>query len=143
MPVNFLYKLGLFANAGVSEFTVEFDKGTGGIVGWFRTDYKNVVYTLPDFDDDMDHLLLDIAERKLYDTSGKTENLEIAHMASATKVVCIYDGHGNYSIHVVDESGPVCGGSETIFLNKSTSYRVFPMISFLWKSDGIGIEVCH
>jgi len=33
-PINFLYKLGLFANAGVSEFTVEFDKGTRGIVGW-------------------------------------------------------------------------------------------------------------
>ena len=50
-PVNFLYNLGAFANVGVSECTVEFDKGTGGIVGWFCTNYKSVVYNLPDFDD--------------------------------------------------------------------------------------------
>ena len=33
--VNFIYNLGAFVNAGVSEFTVEFDKGTGGAVGGY------------------------------------------------------------------------------------------------------------
>jgi len=31
-PVNFLYYLGAFAKAGVSEFTVEFDKGILGVL---------------------------------------------------------------------------------------------------------------
>jgi len=146
LPVNFLYKLGLFANAGVSEFTVEFDKGTGGIVGWFCTHYKSVVYNLPDFTDGMDnHFLLDIADRKLYDNNGglREENLKIAHMASVTKVVCTYDGQKKYSIHVVDESGqPVCGGSDTLEkrMTRRQDDRVIPMISFSGKVTVSGLK---
>ena len=145
-PVNFLYKLGLFANAGVSEFTVEFDKGTGGIVGWFCTNHTSSIYTLPDFNDGMDnHFLLDIADRKLYDNNGglREENLKIAHMASVTKVVCTYDGHETYSIHVVDESGqPVCGGSDTLEkrMTRRLDHRVIPMISFYGKVTVSGLK---
>jgi len=68
------------------------------------------------------------------------ENLNIAPMASVTKVICTYDVDKKYTIQVVDESGPVCGGSETIFLDKSTSYRVFPMISFSGKVTVSGLK---
>ena len=64
-------------------------------------------------------------------------------MASVTKVVCTYDGHKKYSIQVVDESGPVCGGSDTLSKRIRGSgrqdYRVIPMFRFiLGESDGSG-----
>ena len=145
-PVNFLYNLGAFARAGVSEFTVEFDKGTGGIVGWLYSynEGMNSSCTRSSFDEALKNsIFLNITDRKLWGSAGiLEENLNIAHMASVTKVICTYDGDKKYSIQVVDESGPVCGGSETIFLDKSTSYRVFPMISFSGKGR-YGFEVCH
>ena len=125
-PVNFLYNLGAVAKAGVSEFTVEFDKGTGGSVGWLCSygEGMNSQCTRSSFDEAVDDsIYLNITDRKLWVGSADIleENLNIAHMASVTKVVCTYDGRSEkYTIQVVDESGPVCGGSETITLDQST-----------------------
>jgi len=78
-----------------------------------------------------DSIYLNITDRKLWGSADiLEENLNIAHMASVTKVICTY---------VVDESGPVCGGSETIFLD-TAGYRVFPMISFSGKVTVSGLK---
>ena len=121
--VNFLYYLGKFANAGVSEFTVEFDKGTGGSVGWSCSydEGMNSQCTRSSFDEALKNsIFLNITDRKLWGSAAMLEeNLKIAHMASVTKVVCTYDGDKKYTIQVVDESGRVWGGSETIFLTRT------------------------
>ena len=66
--VNFLYYLGKFANAGVSEFTVEFDKGTGGSVGWLCSydEGMNSQCTRSSFEEALKNIILNITDRKYY-----------------------------------------------------------------------------
>ena len=138
--LSIFYKLGAFAKAGVSEFTVEFDKGTGGSVGWLYSynEGMNSACTRSSFDEALKNsIFLNITDRKLWGSADiLEENLNIAHMASVTKVICTYDGDKKYTIQVVDESGPVWGDQKRVrYLvdDKSSSYRVFPMISFSGK----------
>ena len=85
-PVNFVYNLGAFAKAGVSEFTVEFDNGTGGSVGWLYSynEGMNSSCTRSSFDEALKNsIFLNITDRKLWGSAGiLEENLNIAHMAS-------------------------------------------------------------
>ena len=100
----------------------------------------NSACTRSSFDEALKNsIFLNITDRKLWGKRILEENLNIAHMASVTKVICTYDGDKKYTIQVVDESGPVCGGSETIFLD-TNGYRVFPMISFSGKVTVSGLK---
>ena len=68
--VPILFRFGAFADAGVSEFTVEFEKGTSGAVGWY-----NCVDNGSTFSKELNvavsnSIYLNITERKIYGPGG-------------------------------------------------------------------------
>lgn len=128
-PVNLLYNFGFFAKAGVSEFIVEFEKGSTGAVGWWSSSDSTTSFSNTFEDCVSRSVFLNITERKVFAYSGiLAENMKIDHVASTTKVICTYDGRGKYSIEVE--------GTDPIDSKLSTEYnntRVRPMISFSGK----------
>ncbi len=126
-PVNLLCNF--LADAGVSEFTVEFDKGSTGAVGWWSTDSTSSFVN--NFEECVTNsIFLNVTERKVIAHNGiLAENMKIDHMASTTKVICTHDGLDKYSIEV-EGSNPI-GVKLTKRLG---SRRVHPMISFFGKA---------
>ena len=102
-----LRDFGQYASAGVSEFTVVFEQGTTGAVGWLDFD--------PVVDKDSAHsrildgirktsIVLSITERKIFGPDGiLEENMRIDHMVSTTKITCRYGGDGEYSTQKIKE----------------------------------------
>lgn len=77
----------------VHEFTVEFDKGTSGAVGWYYTDAGGINSINTSFDRPLNHsLILNITERKIFGKEGKEstleQNMRVNHTDSTTKVNC-------------------------------------------------------
>ena len=137
-----LYDFGGFIDAGVSEFTVEFEKGTSGAVGWYSCAFKGkdsvVTHTL-----DVcvpNSLILNIKDRKIFGAEDVlAENMKIDYMESATKVLCRHDGNKQYSIALMDDSstGEVV---ETSLVKINGSHRVLPMVSFTGKVTVSGLK---
>jgi hypothetical protein len=131
------YDVGAFKKAGVSEFTVEFEKGTKGIVGWVNgTQNKDHVIPQP-YKIIPNSIFLNVTERKILgpDTILK-ENMNIDHIKSATKIVCRHDGKLQYSIEVLDDvfdSSTSQVAEATLVRSSVGSYPVFPFISFIGK----------
>ncbi|KAL7537239.1 hypothetical protein ACHAWF_005703 [Thalassiosira exigua] len=157
-----LHDFGEFSSASVSEFTVEFEKGTTGVLGWLDCNRATAIGWLgPDHKIDKDSRLLllnksvpnscflSIADRKIFGPDGVLEenmNMWIDHLDTATKITCRHDGNGEYSIEVVGISPP--GGVAAMLQTRrdigegySTVYApVFPMISFSGKVVVSGLK---
>ena len=153
-----LHDFGYFADAGVSEFTVVFEKGTTGAVGWLDFDKdtdKDSPYShlLDGFRDNQENsIVLSVTERKIFGPDRiLEENMKIDHMVSTTKITCRYGGdreYGEYSIEVVDVSPP--GGVATTLkksrvvstgsYGSSRTIYVRPMISFSGKVTVSGLK---
>ena len=92
------------------EFTVEFDKGTSGAVGWFFCEADGSGEYDISFDQSLSHsLILNITERKVFGQESTLEqNMRVNHTDSTTKVNCHRSGkkrHASsreYSIEVAD-----------------------------------------
>ena len=137
--VPILYRLGSFADAGVSEFTVEFEKGASGAVGWYncvdngRTFSKELNVAVNN------SIYLNITERKIYGPNGVLqENMMIDNVQSTTKIICRHDGRQAYSVELKDDSpNPNCIATKTLVKSEHYSgsqyYRVLPMIKFKGK----------
>ncbi len=95
----------------VHEFTVEFDKGTNGAVGWFYCGYAD---GSGGYDTSFDNslsasLILNVTERKVFGPESILEqNMRVNHNDSTTKVNCQRSGQKRksstreYSIEVAD-----------------------------------------
>ncbi|KAL7526845.1 hypothetical protein ACHAXR_001677 [Thalassiosira sp. AJA248-18] len=129
VSASVLHDFGGFASAGVSEFTVEFEKGAKGAVGWLGC-VNMGAFSHTSLDQTVENsIFLNITERKIFGPAQiLEENMKIDHMESPTKVTCKNDGHGKYSIEVVDACPP--GGVAATLEKSSGKYFVFPMISF-------------
>lgn len=113
---------------GVSEFTVEFEKGTKGAVGWLNcaNEGKDSGHPHPLNESKANSIFLNISERKIFGPSTTLdENIKIDHMESTIKVICRH-AHGEYSIEVVDVSPIEIAAT----FKESVNCLVFPMISF-------------
>ena len=143
-----LHCFGQFASAGVSEFTVEFEKGTDGAVGWLFAEDNGRKSVLSRTLTEVAHnsIFLSVPERKIFGpTSILKENMSFNYKESATKVVCRHDGHQEYSIEVAGVSPTEGGVATTLQKSKQSSYdspyaRVFPMISFSGKVTVSGLK---
>ena len=136
------------------EFTVEFEKGATGVVGWVQCkDNGNetsltgqvgqVQGSLPN------SIFLNIAERKVFGPKRSSipntilgENLRIDHTEEATKIVCrrssgALDKPGKYSIELGDGTKfglNLCG------MNLGNYDRLLPMVSFSGKVTVSGLK---
>ena len=108
-PYKFHYQKEIWTPE-VNEFTVEFEKGTSGAVGWF-TCYRDGSGTLDtSFNNSLSHsLILNVTERKVFGPESTLEqNMRVNHTDSTTKVNCHRSGkkrHASsreYSIEVTD-----------------------------------------
>ena len=126
-----------FCVAGVLEFTVEFDQGSAGVVGWI----DSISISKDSLNEVVDNcLFLNIGERKVFGPSDiLEENLMIDHTADATKITCRYVGNEKYSIEVTDASSdaPIVTTEATLTKQR---YRSFPMISFFGKVTVSGFK---
>jgi hypothetical protein len=112
----------------VHEFTVEFDKGTSGAVGWFYTNRNGSSSIGTSFDCSLSHsLILNVTARKVFGPeSTLQQNMRINHTDSTTKVNCHRSGKKRntssreYSIEVAD--------NERVALSMSAS--ILPVIYF-------------
>lgn len=94
----------------VHEFTVEFDKGTSGAVGWFFCERDGSGTFDTSFDESLSHsLILNVTERKVFGPKSiLEENMRVNHTDSTTKVDCQRSGQKRntltreYSIEVAD-----------------------------------------
>ena len=127
-----------FSVAGVLEFTVEFDQGSAGVVGW--TD--SISISKDSLNEVVDNcLFLNIGERKVFGPSDiLEENLMIDHTADATKITCRYVGNEKYSIEVTDASSDAPIVTTEATLTKNGTCRSFPMISFFGKVTVSGFK---
>jgi hypothetical protein len=133
------------------EFTVEFEKGTTGSVGWLSCHDAGVETTISPYDltDSFNNsLFLNITQRKAFgpkvnhSTKILGDNLRINHTESATKVICCrkfvgtHEKQKKYSIELAD-------GTEvdaTLSENDDDKIRVLPMISFSGKVKVSGLK---
>jgi hypothetical protein len=128
----------------IIEFTVEFDKGTCGAVGWvYCKDDGHDSKISRTFNEVMgDSLFLNIAERKVF---GPTEileqNMRVNHADSTTKVVCqrsrsLDQNKKIFSIAVGDNAKVAA----TVADGLRNNFRVLPMIHFSGKVTVSGIK---
>ena len=94
----------------MSEFTVVFEKGTAGAVGWLGFDKDKDTdspysHLLDGFRDNQENsIVLSITERKIFGPDKiLDENMRIDHMVSTTKITCRYGGDGEYSTQKIKE----------------------------------------
>jgi len=142
-----LHDFGEFADAGVSEFTVIFEKGTTGAVGWLDFDKdtdKDSPYShlLDGFRDNQENsIVMSITERKIFGPDKiLEENMRIDHMVSTTKITCRHDELGEYSIEAVDVSPP--GGIATT-LKKSRVVSTGSYLSSKVTVSGLKYRIDH
>ncbi|KAL7490457.1 hypothetical protein ACHAWT_000045 [Skeletonema menzelii] len=132
----------------LTEFIVEFEKGTTGAVGWITCtdmgDNTNITGQLKGSENSMYHnsMYLNIAERKAYGwKSILSENLRMNHTEEATKLVCRRSGgthqQRKYSIELADGTKVDSILSD---LDDGNDYRVLPMISFSGKVTVSGLK---
>jgi len=143
-----LHDSGKFKDVGVREFTVEFEKGTSGSVGWLdrysdgsgsdisRSMLSEVVGN---------SIFLNITDRKIFGPSSiLEENMGINYKKSATKVICRHDGLREYSIEVVGVNSSSGGVAATLSherpRNSFSDIAIFPMISFSGKVTVSGLK---
>jgi len=147
-----LCDFGAFKEAGVSEFTVEFEPDTEGAVGWFSApDSGNkgvgscASLVLPVDGTRGNSLLFSTTERKIFGPGVVlADNMQIGHTAPI-KITCTHDGHQEYSIEVVNASPSSYEATTTLakkrYLGKGSDYaRVFPMVSFNNKVTVSGLK---
>eukprot|EP00979_Chaetoceros_neogracilis_P008512 scaffold1895_cov222-Chaetoceros_neogracile.AAC.3 len=136
------YDLGAFEGAGVSEFTVEFEKGTKGIVGWTNGNHNKDCAIRQPYKIMPNSIFLNVTERKILGpTTILKENMNIDHMNSATKIVCRHDGKLQFSIEVLDDifdssTSQVAKAALDKRRRNDTTGKyttVFPIISFIGK----------
>lgn len=133
---------GKLSRAGVSEFTVEYEKGTTGSVGWLQCADKGLDTTVfhPLTESVGNSIFLNVTERKIFGPMSILEdNMMMNCNGSRTKVICKYDGQMRYSIEVDGVS--VRGGVATT-LNKPSRFElcIFPVISFRGKVTVTGLK---
>jgi len=136
----------------LNEFTVEFEKGATGVVGWVEftdngadtpTSSINFARSYP-----RNGLFLNIAERKAYgpnNNNGNTilgENLRMNHTETVTKLVCRRVGGAHktqrkYSIELADGTNV---DTNIIDPQDSHNTRVMPVIAFSGKVTVSGLR---
>lgn len=129
----------------VIAFTVEFDKGTCGAVGWLSCKDEGHSSTIPGtytFDATLSSsLFLNIAERKVFGPNDAVleENMRLNHTESTTKSICQRSGNSDqkdFSIEVGDNA-KVAANISDCYKNPA---RVLPMIYFSGKVTVSGIK---
>ena len=124
----------------VTEFTVEFDKGTSGAVGWFVAEdqygnYDKRVLTIPLNTPQTKSIYLNVTERKVFCSDFTKDNLRINHNDEVTTVTCqrgrCSEGKRTFSIQVGDDER-IDGELQ----NKS----ILPMIDFSGKVTISGMK---
>jgi len=129
----------------LTEFIVEFEKGTTGAVGWITCtdmgDNTNITGQLKGSENSMyqNSMYLNIAERKAYGwKSILGENLRMNHTEEATKLVCRRSGgthqQRKYSIELAD------GTKVDAILRNPRKDRVLPVIFFSGKVRVYGLK---
>mmetsp|Transcript_20686 Transcript_20686/g.30458 ORF Transcript_20686/g.30458 Transcript_20686/m.30458 type:complete len:370 (+) Transcript_20686:134-1243(+) len=137
-----------FKDAGVSEFTVEFEKGTSGSVGWLDhcSDEGDGEISRSMLSEVVENsIFLNITERKIFGPDSiLEENMSIKNKKSATKVICRHDGLRKYSIEVLDIISTTGGVAATLSHESPRSAysenAIFPMISFSGKVTVSGLK---
>ena len=136
VKANALHPYRLLATPEWLEFTIEFDKGASGAVGWIccKDEGKNTKWCRS-FDEVVSgSLFLNIEERTVYGpTSVLEQNMRINHTESSTKVICgrsRIDGQMEYSIEVGDNAK----------VEATISSNLLPVIQFSGKVTVSGIK---
>eukprot|EP00956_Cyclotella_meneghiniana_P034072 scaffold101346_cov68-Cyclotella_meneghiniana.AAC.3 len=125
------------------EFTVEFDKGTSGAVGWlYCTDNGQSNKITSAFDEVTNRsMFLNIAHRKVYGPGEiLEENMRIDHSESVLKVICQRSGslgQRDFSITVADNAKVSASIDNSLPHEK---VRILPVIHFSGKVTVSGIK---
>lgn len=129
----------------IHEFTVEFDKGAIGAVGWvFCKDDGFDSKISSTFDAVMGNsLFFNIEERKVFGPTDLLEqNMRVNHSDSTTKVICQRSGNLGQDEKIfsitVGENAKVAATIPDNF--RSDQFRVLPMIRFCGKVTVSGIK---
>ena len=121
----------------ILEFTVEFDKGSSGAVGWFSLQDKgeDIEFSNTFTSVLSNSLILNIAERTVFGPNEILEqNMRIDHNESTTKVVCRRSGsptQREFSIEVGDNAKVAATMVDKV--HTTNGCRVLPMIQFSGK----------